>query len=139
MMMLISTRLEPSLLPRIPREYLGLVHVTRYTHHEGGRVTASGYVLKDADEDHVCAVSRDWWKHRIQPGDLVFVAGFQQPCVVLDTMARANSRGKVQLHWVDIYLTSVARGLDFGIQRRRAWLQKRTRPSLQREAVVGGF
>jgi 3D (Asp-Asp-Asp) domain-containing protein len=122
----IASPIASSVSPPPPREDLGIVHVTRYTHHEGGRLTASGYVLKDADEDRVCAVSRDWWKHRIMPGDLVFVAGFRQPCVVLDTMAVANRNGKVQLHWVDLYLTSVERGLEFGIQRRHAWLQRRT-------------
>lgn len=109
-------------------EYLGVVHITRYTHHEGGRLTASGYVLKDSDEDRVCAVSRDLWKHKVHAGDMVHIDGFKQPCVVLDTMAIANSRGKKQLRWVDVYLTSVRQGLQFGIQNRRAWLQKKTGP-----------
>lgn len=124
-MMTLTIPLSSGIPPATVREPLGVVHVTRYTHNEGGRLTASGYYLKDSDQDKVCAVSRDWWKHSITPGDLVFVDGFVQPCVVLDTMAVANRKGKRQLHWIDLYSTSVEHSLDFGIQHRKAWLVRR--------------
>jgi 3D (Asp-Asp-Asp) domain-containing protein len=104
---------------------LGMVNVTRYTHNEGGRITASGYYLKNEDDGKVCAISRDWWKSKVQPGDMVFLEGFIQPCVALDTMATHNRNGYAQKTWVDVYHPDVANALRFGIQRRRAWMVKK--------------
>jgi 3D (Asp-Asp-Asp) domain-containing protein len=101
---------------------LGKVRVTSYTHNEGGRVTAYGYILRDEDAQAVCAVSRDWWRKFIKPGDLVWVEGMDEPCIVLDTMATHNRKGLAQTRWVDIYMNNVRTALDFGIQRRQAWL-----------------
>ncbi|MCX5790349.1 MAG: hypothetical protein NTX64_17855 [Elusimicrobia bacterium] len=104
-------------------EPLGWVRVTQYTHVETRtRLTSSGYILKDSDEGLVCAISRDWWKKRVKVGDLVWVTGFAQPCVALDTMAPANRRGLAQTRWVDIYVTSRSRGLDFGIRKSSAYI-----------------
>src|SRR5437868_740259 len=74
--------------PGLPDGYeavsLGQIRVTHYTHHEtGSRLTASGYVLKDSDEGQVCAISRDWWRKRIKPGDLVWIEGHNQVCRAL--------------------------------------------------------
>lgn len=104
-------------------EPLGWVRVTQYTHVEThSRDTSSGYALKDNDEGLVCAISRDWWRSRVKPGDLVWVAGFAQPCVALDTMARRNSKGFAQTRWIDIYVNDRARGLEFGIRSSSAYL-----------------
>lgn len=106
---------------------LGQVRVTHYTHHEcNSRLTSSGYVLKDEDEGRVCAISRDWWRGRVKPGDLVWVSGHAQPCVALDTMALKNSKGFPQRRWVDIYYTDQQKALDFGIQRATAYLVRKT-------------
>ncbi|MBI5240174.1 MAG: hypothetical protein HY926_06855 [Elusimicrobia bacterium] len=117
---------------KLPRGYemvsLGEVRVTQYTHHEtGSRVTSSGYVLRDQDEGRVCAISRDWWRSRVKPGDLVWVGGRAQPCVALDTMALRNRKGLLQSRWVDIYITNRQAGLDFGIQKAPAFLIRRVR------------
>lgn len=114
-------------------ESLGWVRVTQYTHVETrSRVTSSGYILKDADEGVACAISRDWWRSRVKPGDLVWVEGFAQPCAALDTMALRNPRGFPQTRWVDIYVTDPARGLEFGIKRSSAYLIKPKAGGLQR-------
>ena len=101
---------------------LGIVRVTRYSHFEGGRITASGYLLKDEDAGKVCAVGRDWWKKFIKPGESIWVEGFSEPCKVLDTMAIKNSKGLLQTTWVDIYIPDPKEGLAFGIQKRPAYL-----------------
>jgi len=103
---------------------LGEVRVTRYTHFEGGKVTASGYILKPEDKDVICAVGRDWFKKTILVGDKLQIEGFSRPCNVQDTMAIANRKGLKQTRWVDIYHTDVKDALKFGIQRRRAYLIK---------------
>jgi 3D (Asp-Asp-Asp) domain-containing protein len=106
---------------------LGQIRVTHYTHHEcGSRITASGYTLKDSDEGRVCAVSRDWWRTVVKPGDLVWIEGHARPCVALDTMALKNRKGFPQRRWVDIYHTDRQKALDFGIQRATAYLLKPT-------------
>lgn len=105
---------------------LGEIRVTHYTHHEcRSRVTSSGYVLKDADEGRVCAISRDWWRSRVKPGDLVWIVGHAQPCRAMDTMALTNSKGFPQRRWVDIYYTDRQTALDFGIQRAPAYLLRK--------------
>ncbi len=106
-------------------EPLGVVRVTRYTHHDDpqfGRWTASGYILKDSDEGKVCAVSRDWFRTRVKVNDVVWIEGFQRPCVVKDTMGLRNRKGFLQTKWFDVYITDVKRGLAFGIQKRRAYI-----------------
>lgn len=114
-------------------EPLGWVRVTNYTHVETrSRLTSSGYTLKNEDEGLVCAISRDWWRERVQPGDLVWVAGFAHPCAALDTMALANSKGFPQTRWIDIYIKDPARGLEFGIQKSSAYLLKPRRGHLKR-------
>lgn len=105
---------------------LGQVRVTHYTHHEcRSRLTASGYVLKDSDQGRVCAISRDWWRGRVKPGDLVFIQGQGQPCVALDSMADHNRKGFKQRRWLDVYYTDRQQALDFGIQRATAYVLKR--------------
>lgn len=102
---------------------LGRIRVTKYTHIEtGSRLTSSGHVLTDADEGKVCAISRDWWRGFIKPGDRVWVSGYAEPCVALDTMALRNRKGLKQTRWIDIYITNRQRGLDFGIQHATAYL-----------------
>lgn len=102
---------------------LGSVRLTHYTHHEcGSRLTASGHVLQDEDEGRVCAVSRDWWRGRVRPGDLLWVPGHAEPCRALDAMAPANRKGFPQRRWLDIYHTDRQKALDFGIQRGQAYL-----------------
>lgn len=102
---------------------LGRVRVTHYTHHEcGSRLTASGYVLKNSDAGRVCAVSRDWWRKRIKPGDLIYLPRYGQTCAALDTMALRNPRGLRQTHWIDVYYTDRQKALDFGIQHAQAFL-----------------
>lgn len=102
---------------------LGWVRVTQYTHVETrSRVTATGYVLKDRDAGLVCAVSRDWWRSRVKPGELVWVDGYAKPCVALDTMALANAKGFPQTRWVDIYMTDPVKALDFGIRHASAYV-----------------
>lgn len=104
-------------------EPLGWVRVTNYTHVEtNSRLTSSGYTLNDEDEGLVCAISRDWWRKRVMPGDLVWVTGFAQPCVALDTMALFNRKGLAQTRWVDIYVKDPVRGLAFGIQKSSAYI-----------------
>jgi 3D (Asp-Asp-Asp) domain-containing protein len=104
-------------------EPLGTVRVTHYTHHEcGQRLTASGYTLKDEDEGRVCAVSRDWWRGRVKNGALIWIEGHSQPCVAKDSMADANRKGFKQRRWFDIYHTDRQKALDFGIQKRTAYL-----------------
>lgn len=124
-----SKRDSPS-LPSFPAGYdvvpLGRVRVTNYTHHEcGSRVTSSGHVLKDSDAGRVCAVSRDWWRSKVKPGDLIWVVGYAEPCVALDTMALANRNGFPQRQWIDIYRTDRKKALDFGIRRSAAYLLKK--------------
>lgn len=102
---------------------LGEVRVTQYTHVEcRSRLTASGHVLRDADQGKVCAVSRDWWRKRVKPGDLIWVTGYAQPCKALDTMALRNAKGLAQTRWIDIYVTDPIGGLAFGIRRAPAYL-----------------
>ena len=104
---------------------LGQVRVTHYTHHEcHSRLTASGYVLKNADAGRVCAISRDWWRGRVKSGDLVLIEG-QGTCVARDSMADANRNGFAQRRWVDVYYTNRQKALDFGIQRATAYVLKR--------------
>ncbi|MBI4349053.1 MAG: hypothetical protein HY553_19600 [Elusimicrobia bacterium] len=111
------------LSPRWEAEPLGWVRVTNYTHVEtNSRLTSSGYVLKDEDEGLVCAISRDWWRSKVKPGDLIWVTGFAQPCVALDTMALFNPKGLAQTRWVDIYVKDPVRGLAFGIQKSSAYI-----------------
>ena len=102
---------------------LGEIRVTKYTHIEThSRLTSSGHILRDEDEGKVCAISRDWWRKTIKPGDLVWITGYAQPCVALDTMALRNPKGLRQLRWMDIYITDRQKGLDFGIRRSNAYL-----------------
>lgn len=108
---------------------LGQIRVTNYTHHEtGSRVTSSGYVLKDSDAGRVCAVSRDWWRGLVKPGDLVWVDGYAEPCVALDTMAVFNRKGLRQTRWIDVYKTDRQKALDFGIRRSTAYLLRPSPP-----------
>ena len=101
---------------------LGEIRVTHYTHFEGGRQTASGHLLKDEDEGRVCAISRDWWRKKIKPGDLVWITGHAKPCVALDTMALRNRKGFPQQRWADIYHKDPKAALAFGIKRAPAYL-----------------
>ena len=102
---------------------LGQVRVTKYTHVEcRSRVTASGHVLSPRDSGRVCAVSRDWWRSKVKPGDVLWIPGFAQPCTALDTMALTNRKGLAQTHWIDIYITDPKTGLEFGIQHGTAYL-----------------
>ena len=103
-------------------EYLGVVRVTKYTHNEGGRITASGYYLKDRDQGKLCAVSRDWFRKKVKVWDVIYLEHFNQTCIVVDTMALQNSKGFKQTKWVDVYHTSVEEALEFGIQRSKAYL-----------------
>lgn len=104
---------------------LGQVRLTHYTHHEcGSRLTASGHVLKDSDQGKVCAISRDWWRGRVKPGDLVFIQG-QGQCTALDSMADHNRKGFKQRRWLDVYYTDREQALDFGIRRATAYVLKR--------------
>ena len=107
--------------------FLGQIRVTHYTHKEcASRITSSGYSLKDEDSGRVCAISRDWWRSKIKPGDLVWIEGHAQPCVALDTMALTNRKGFPQRRWVDIYSGPDRQtALDFGIKRATAYLIKR--------------
>ena len=116
----------------MPRGYeavpLGQIRVTHYTHHEtGSRLTASGYRLKDSDEGRVCAISRDWWRKRIKPGDLVWIAGQPHPCVARDTMALRNRKGLRQRRWVDVYYTNRRAAYDYGIHHATAYLLRPVR------------
>ena len=104
---------------------LGIVRVTKYTYREGGRGTSSGYILSKRDIERVCAASRDLWGQAIMPRDRVFIEGFPEPCEVLDTMADANEKGFKQRKWIDVYSEDKSKALDFGIQKRRAWLVRR--------------
>ena len=55
---------------------LGQIRVTHYTHKEcASRITSSGYSLKDEDSGRVCAISRDWWRSKVKPGDLGWIEG----------------------------------------------------------------
>jgi hypothetical protein len=101
---------------------LGQIRVTHYTHNEGGRMTSSGHTLEDGDAGQVCAISRDWWRGTVKPGDLIWIPGHTEPCVALDTMALANRKGFKQRRWVDIYSTDRKAALDFGIQRATAYI-----------------
>lgn len=102
---------------------LGWVRVTNYTHVESrSRVSSSGYVLKDEDAYLACAIGRDWWRSRVKPGDLIWVVGYAQPCVALDTMALKNRKGFAQTRWVDIYMADPVKGLAFGIQKSSAYI-----------------
>lgn len=106
---------------------LGEIRVTKYTHIEThSRLTSSGHILTDADEGKVCAISRDWWRKTVKPGDLIWISGYAQPCKALDTMALRNPKGLRQLRWVDIYITDRQKGLDFGIRRSTAYLLRPT-------------
>ena len=111
----------------LPKGYeavpLGQIRVTHYTHHEtASRLTSSGYVLKDGDEGRVCAISRDWWRKTVKPGDLVWIEGHAQPCRALDTMALRNSKGFAQKRWIDIYYRDRQQAYDFGIHHATAYL-----------------
>lgn len=111
---------------------LGWVRVTNYTHVEtNSRLTASGHMLEDADEGKVCAVSRDWWRSRVKPGDLVWVEGqgLATPCAALDTMALFNPKGFPQTRWIDVYIRDPERALDFGIRHANAFLVRPRRRS----------
>lgn len=103
---------------------LGIVRVTKYTHNEGGRWTASGYYLKDSDNGTVCAASRDLWKKKIQPGDVVVIEAFGVVCEVLDTMADKNSKGFKQRNWIDIYTADLNEARLHGIQKASAQLYR---------------
>jgi hypothetical protein len=108
---------------------LGQVRVTKYTHVEcRSRVTASGHVLSPRDSGRVCAVSRDWWRSRVKPGDVIWIPGYAEPCVALDTMALTNRKGLAQTHWIDIYITDRRAGLEFGIQHGMAYVIRARRP-----------
>lgn len=108
---------------------LGQVRVTKYTHVEcRSRLTASGHVLSDVDSGRVCAVSRDWWRSKVKPGDVLWIPGYAAPCTALDTMALANRKGLAQTHWIDIYITDPKTGLEFGIQHGMAYLIRPRRP-----------
>lgn len=110
-------------------EPLGWVRVTRYTHVETHtRMTASGHVLQDRDEGRVCAISRDWWRSRVAPGDLVWVEGSAEPCAALDTMALVNAKGFPQTRWIDVYVRDPARALDFGLRHANAYIVRRRNP-----------
>lgn len=122
-----TSSVRPAGLPaRYEASPLGQVRVTHYTHHEtGSRTTASGHILTDADAGRVCAISRDWWRGRVKPGDLIWIEGHARPCVAWDTMAFRNRKGLRQTHWVDIYVTDRREALDFGIRRATAYLVRR--------------
>lgn len=108
---------------------LGQVRVTQYTHVEcRSRVTASGHILSPRDSGRVCAVSRDWWRSKVKAGDVLWIPGYAQPCVALDTMALANRKGLAQTRWIDIYITDPKTGLEFGIQHGMAYVIRARRP-----------
>jgi hypothetical protein len=102
---------------------LGMVRVTKYTHNEGGWWTSSGYRMKEKDAMSVCAISRDWWRRRVKPGDAIQVDGII--CRALDTMALKNRKGFRQRKWIDIFNGSkVEESLDYGIQKHQAYIVK---------------
>ena len=103
---------------------LGIVRVTKYTHFEGGWWTSSGYRMKEKDAMQVCAISRDWWRKKVRPGDTVMVEGVVT-CQALDTMALKNRKGFRQRRWVDIFNGSkVEESLNYGIQKHQAYIVK---------------
>jgi len=102
---------------------LGVIRVTKYTHHEGGRWTSTGHRLADKDEGKVCAISREWWRKKVKPGDIVFIEGYAKECIALDTMAKKNRKGFRQRKWIDIYNGGkVQESLDFGIKKAKAYV-----------------
>jgi hypothetical protein len=102
---------------------LGLVRVTKYTHFEGGWWTSSGYRMKEKDAMQVCAISRDWWRRKVKPGDVIQVDGVT--CLALDTMAKKNRKGFRQRKWIDLFNGSkVEESLDYGIQKHQAFIVK---------------
>lgn len=102
---------------------LGQVRVTKYTHNEGGWWTSSGYRMKETDRLRVCAISRDWWRKKVRPGDIVQVDNVT--CRALDTMALKNRKGFRQRKWIDIFNGSkVKESLDYGIQKHEAYIVK---------------
>ena len=119
-----TAMVRPAGLPaRYEAVPLGQIRVTHYTHHEtASRLTSSGYLLKDSDEGQVCAISRDWWRKTVKPGDLIWIEGHATPCRALDTMALRNSKGLAQRRWVDIYHVDRQKAYDFGIQHATAYL-----------------
>lgn len=118
---------DHSVLPGRNMAPLGQVRVTHYTHHEGGRITASGYTLRDSDAGRVCAVSRDWWGGRVKRFDVIWLEKYNQKCVIMDTMATSNRKGLRQTKWIDVYGSDVESALDFGIQHSNAYLIKSSR------------
>lgn len=103
---------------------LGLVRVTKYTHNEGGWWTSSGYRMKESDRMQVCAISRDWWRKKVRPGDTVMIDGVVT-CRALDTMALKNRKGFRQRKWIDVFNGSdVKESLDYGIQKHQAYIVK---------------
>ena len=110
--------------PTSGKESLGTVRVTKYTHNEGGRWTASGYYLNDKDHGTVCAASRDLWKKRISPGDFVVIEEYGVVCEVLDTMADQNSKGFKQRNWIDIYVTDLKEARLHGIKKAGAYFYR---------------
>jgi 3D (Asp-Asp-Asp) domain-containing protein len=103
---------------------LGIVTATNYTHIEGtwGRATASGYTLKDSDSLRVCAISRDWWRGRVMPGDYIYLQDLGIMCQALDSMGDVNENGFKQRKWIDVYRTDYDAALAFGMKESRAWL-----------------
>jgi len=103
---------------------LGIVRVTKYTHNEGGWWTSSGYRMKESDRMQVCAISRDWWRKKVRPGDVVMIDGVVT-CRALDTMALKNRKGFRQRKWIDVFNGSnVEESLDYGIQKHQAYIVK---------------
>lgn len=124
---LLVTMANPLTMPFQQKKYafipLGLVRVTKYTHHEGGWWTSSGYRMKEEDAMRVCAISRDWWRRRVKPGDVIQVDGVT--CRALDTMALKNRKGFRQRKWIDVFNGSnVEESLDYGIQKHQAYIVK---------------
>lgn len=118
----VKVSMPPPVLKDIKMIPLGIVRVTKYTWHEGGKWTADGHKFEAGDENKICAASRDLWKKKVKPGDTVWIKG-QAQCVVRDSMANRNSKGFRQRRWLDIYIGSDQEaGLDFGIQKSEAYI-----------------
>jgi len=72
----------------------------------------------------VCAISRDWWRKKVRPGDVVMIDGVVT-CRALDTMALKNRKGFRQRKWIDVFNGSnVEESLDYGIQKHQAYIVK---------------
>lgn len=118
---LIGNSLSPGLRPshNIITD-LGILRVTRYTWHEGGKWAASGHRFNDRDVETVCAVSRDLRKKLW--GEYVSIPSLRIHCRIIDVMGIRNSRGLRQRRWIDVYSGSdVSTALDFGIQRHKVY------------------